>query len=165
MKLNRIFIISALLAAASFSGAAQSSVRVSQTDFQGPRTMEDQTRDAAVRDYLQSWQAMRDAFEQNRPALLDRDFVGLAKDELASTIQQQAQLGIHARYRDHSHDLQLLFYSPEGLSIELADTVEYEVEVFDQNHSQTVQHVHVRYLVVLTPSESRWLVRLFQAEA
>jgi len=158
MKLNRIFIISALLAAASFSGAAQSSVRVSQTDFQGPRTMEDQTRDAAVRDYLQSWQAMRDAFEQNRPALLDRDFVGLAKDELASTIQQQAQLGIHARYRDHSHDLQLLFYSPEGLSIELADTV-------DQNHSQTVQHVHVRYLVVLTPSESRWLVRLFQAEA
>ena len=163
--MNRILAISALLAAGSFFSTAQSSVHVSPEHFQGPRTMEDQTRNAVIRDYLRSWQAMRDAFEQNRPDLLDRDFVGLAKDELAGTIQQQVQLGIQTRYEERSHDLQLLFYSPEGLSIELADNVEYDVKVFDHKHSQAIQRVHARFLVVLTPSESRWLVRVFQALA
>ena len=165
MKLDRVLVTSALIAAGSVFGAAQSSVRVSQGNYQGPRTIEDQTRNAAIRDYLRSWQGMRDAFEQNRADLLDRDFVGLAKDELASTIQQQTQLGIHTRYQDRSHDVQFLFYSPEGLSIELADNVEYDVEVFDRKHSQAVERVHARYLVVLTPSESRWLVRVIQAQA
>jgi hypothetical protein len=164
MKLNRIFVASALIAAGLAFGAAQS-LRVSQASLQGPRTMEDQTRDAAIRDYLRSWQGMKDAFGQNRPDLLDGDFVGLAKEELASTVRQQAQLGVHTHYQDRSHDIQLLFYSPEGLSIELADNVEYDVEVFDHNHSQAVQRVHARYLVVLTPSESRWLVRVIQAQA
>jgi len=166
MNLSRFFLaIFGLCTAGSLSCPAQLSVRVSQENFRGPRAIEDQTRSAAIRDYLQSWKALGDAFEQNRTDLLDRDFVGLAKTELASTVQQQGQLGIHARYRDRSHDIQLLFYSPEGLSIELADNVEYDVELFDHKHLQAVQRVHVLYLVVLTPSESRWLVRILQAQA
>ena len=61
--------------------------------------------------------------------LLDADFVGAAKDKLAETIQQQAALGIRTRYQDRAHDIQIIFYSPDGLSIELKDKVDYDVQV------------------------------------
>ena len=52
--------------------------------------------------------------------ILDEDFVGTAKDKLANAIDEQAKAGVHTRYRDRSHHIQFLFYSPEGLSIELS---------------------------------------------
>jgi hypothetical protein len=88
--------------------------------------------------------------------------VGSAKDTLAATIQQQTALGISTRYQDRSHDLQLVFYSPEGLSIELTDNVDYDVQLLDQGRIKTTQHVRARYLIVLTPAEVRWKVRVFQ---
>jgi hypothetical protein len=61
--------------------------------------------------------------------------------------------------------LQILFYSPEGLSIELADTVEYDVQVFDRDKSIGTEQVRTRYIVVLTPTETRWRVRIFQSQS
>lgn len=118
-----------------------------------------------IRDYLKAWGALSRAFEQNRADLLDADFVGVAKEKLEDTIRDQVKLGIQTRYRDGEHDIQLVFYSPEGLSIQLVDTVEYDVQILDHEKSQTTQHVRARYVAVLTPTEVRWKVRIFQAES
>ena len=144
--------------------ADQPSVRVEPPNVKGPRQLEKQTAAAVVRDYLESWQSMAAALEQNRADLLDADFVGTAHDKLADTIRKQAGMGIHTRYQDLSHNLQIVFYSPEGLSVQLVDNVEYDEQVFLRDKALTTQHMHARYVVVLTPSEVRWRVRVFQAD-
>jgi hypothetical protein len=145
-------------------GASQAVVRVEPATLQGPRALNDQTRDGVVRDYLQAWQSVSAALQQNRPELLDRDFVGTAKDKLTDTIHDQVTTGISTRYLDRSHDLQIVFYSPEGLSVQLVDNVEYEVQVLDHGKIQATQTAHARYVVVMTPAEVRWRVRVFQGE-
>ena len=55
------------------------------------------------------------------------------RDKLADAIDEQAKAGIHTRYQDRSHHIQFLFYSPEGLSIELTDDAEYDVQLFDHD--------------------------------
>ena len=144
--------------------ADQSSVRVEPAHPHLPRTLEKQTETAVIRDYLQAWQALDGAMEQNRVDLLNEDFVGTAKDKLAATIQEQARSGVHTRYQDRAHDIKLLFYSPEGLSIQLADNVDYDVQVFDHDKLLGTQRVHGRYIAVLSPSEVRWRVRILQSE-
>jgi hypothetical protein len=155
-------ILCAVLISAPTFGAAQATVRVEKANLQGPRPLQEQTGVAAIRDYLQSWQSLRAALEQNRPDLLDPNFVGSAKDILTETIKQQSALGISTRYQDRAHDLQIIFYSPEGMSIELTDKVEYDLEVLDHDRVKTTQHVIARYVIVLTPAEVRWRVRVFQ---
>jgi hypothetical protein len=145
-------------------GRAQATVRVEQASLQGPRPLPEQTGTAAIHDYLQSWQSLSAAFEQNRTDLLDPAFVGTARDKLAQTIQQQATLGISTRYQDRSHDLQIVFYSPDGMSIELIDKVEYDVQLLDHDKVKTTQRLTARYLIVVTPAEVRWRVRVFQAD-
>ena len=145
--------------------ADQPSVQVEPPNLHGPRPLQDETATAVIRDYLQSWQSLRAALEQNRSELLDQDFVGTARDKLTDTTKEQAALGIHTRYQDRSHDLQIVFYSPDGLSIQLIDNVEYDEQIFDHQKLVTTQRVHARYVVVLTPAETRWRVRIFQTEA
>lgn len=142
--------------------ADQPTVRLEPPNLQGPRVLNEQTKAAVVRDYLQAWQSLRGALEQNRVDLLNRDFVGTAKDKLADTIHDQVTMGISTRYLDQSHDLQIVFYSPEGLSIQLVDNVEYEVQVADHDKTRATQKMHARYVVVMTPAEVRWRVRVFQ---
>lgn len=144
--------------------ADQPSVHVAPLHLTGPRQLNDQTESAVIRDYLQAWQSMRSALAQNNPALLDRDFVGTAKDKLTDTVHDQVTTGISTRYLDKSHDLEITFYSPEGLSVQLVDNVEYEVEIFDHGKPQATQTAHARYVVVMTPAEVRWRVRVFQGE-
>ena len=116
-----------------------------------------------IHNYIEAWKSLRAALDQNRPELLDRDFVGGARDKLAETIRQQARLGLRTSYQDRSHDLQIVFYSPEGLSVELTDNVKYDVEVRDGDKVIASQPVTERYIVVLTPTETRWRVRVLQA--
>jgi hypothetical protein len=159
------FLLVCSVLATLFAWAAdQPAVRVEPTDAVGPRILEKPTETAVVRDYLQAWRSLSAALDQNRADLLNRDFVGTAKEKLADTIREQAKLGIQTRYRDGKHDVQLVFYSPEGLSIQLVDTVEYDVEILDHEKLQATQHVRARYVAVLTPTEVQWKVRVFQAE-
>ena len=144
--------------------AAQPVVNVEPPNLHGPRPLQDQTATAVVRDYLESWQSLGAALRQNRADLLDQDFVGTAKDKLTDTIHQQSALGLHTRYQDRVHNIQIVFYSPDGLSIQLVDNVEYDERVVDQQKVLTTQHTHTRYTVVMTPAETRWRVRIFQAE-
>jgi hypothetical protein len=161
--LKFLLILCTGFAAASVLRADQAAVRVEPANLQGPRPLQDQSKAAVIHDYLQAWQGLRGALEQNRPELLEADFVGTARDKLAETVQQQAELGIRTRYQDRSHDLRILFYSPDGLSIELTDKVEYDVQVIDHDKVITTQRERTRYLVVLTPAEVRWRVRVFQS--
>jgi hypothetical protein len=149
-------------AAASASAAAQATVRVETVNLQASRPLQEQTGRAVIRDYLQSWKILTAALEQNRADLLAPNFVGSAKDMLTATIQQQTELGISTRYQDRAHDLQIVFYSPDGLSIELTDKVEYDVQILDHGRVKTTQHAIARYVIVLTPAEVRWRVRVFQ---
>jgi len=159
-----LLILGVFVAAASHWGAAQQpAVHVEAENLKGPRVLQDQTKSAVIRDYLQSWQSFRNALEQNRADLLNSDFVGTSKDKLTETIAQQAALGIRTRYQDVSHDLQFVFYSPEGLSVELTDAVAYDVQIIDHDKVAATQRLSARYVVVMTPSEVRWRVRVFQA--
>lgn len=142
----------------------QASVRVEPAHLEGPRVLAEQTQQGAIRDYVEAWKAMRTALDQNQPSLLNADFVGTAKDTLTDTIHEQAAAGMHALYQDRAHDLQIVFYSPEGLSIELIDNVDYDVQIFDHDHAVSTQRAHGRFVVLLTPAEVRWRVRVLQAE-
>ncbi len=156
----------ALLSIAAMPGAlfaAQPVVHVTPPNLHGPRQLQDQTATAVVRDYLESWQSLEAALRQNRPDLLDRDFVGTAKDKLTDTIHQQAALGLQTRYQDRVHNIQIVFYSPDGLSVQLVDNVGYDQRVVDHQKVLTTQHAHARYTVVMTPAETRWRVRIFQS--
>jgi hypothetical protein len=163
--LRRSALVCASIILASGMVAAQPEVTVDTSQLRGPRPLEDQTKAAAIRDYLQSWQGMNEALEQNQPALLDEDFIGTAKDKLADAIDEQAKAGIHTRYQDRAHHIQFLFYSPEGLSIELIDDAEYDVQVFDRDKPVSTVPASARYIVVLTPAEVRWKVRVMQADS
>src|SRR5258708_25141097 len=72
--LRRLLIMSAFVTASSAFGADQPSVRLESSNLHGPRPLQEQTEKAVIRDYLQSWESLSAAFEQNRPDLLDRDF-------------------------------------------------------------------------------------------
>jgi hypothetical protein len=163
--IRHILVMSCALAMPSGVWADPSSVQVEPPQLQGSRPLEKQTESAVIRDYLRSWHSFRAALDQNQAELLDPDFVGTARDKLAETIEEQAKLGIHTRYQDRTHDLQIVFYSPEGLSVQMIDSVEYDEQVLDHDKILTTQRVRARYLVVLTPTEVRWKVRIFQAEA
>ncbi len=142
---------------------AQPEVTVDTSQLKGPRALEDQTKAAAIRDYLESWQAMDEAFQQGQPSLLEEDFIGTARDKLADAIDEQGKAGIETRYQDRAHHIQFLFYSPEGLSIELIDDAEYDVQVLDHGKAVSTVPTTARYIVVLTPAEVRWKVRVMQA--
>ena len=161
--LKTLLVLTSVILATTGLGNTQASVRVESVSLQGPRPLQDQTRAAVIRDYLQSWKRLNAALNQNQPVLLNADLVGTARDKFADTIQQQVSLGLRTQYKDLSHDLKIVFYSPEGLSIELTDKVDYDVQVIDHDKVTTTQHVSARYIVVLTPAEVRWRVRVFQA--
>ena len=161
---NAFVLISMAIMALSAVATGQPSVRVEVPKLDGPRPLQEQTAKAAVNNYLEAWLSMSGALDQNRAELLDRDFIGSAKEKLAATIREQKENGVRAVYRDRSHDIRILFYSPEGLSIQLADTVAYDLQLFDHDKAIGTQNVQTRYIVVLTPTEVRWRVRIFQAQ-
>jgi len=152
----------AILAAVLLSASTEPTVRVAPMDSVGPRSLEPQTQSSVIRDYLLAWQTMDSALTQNRPELLDAVFVGKAKEKLAETVREQKSLGIQTSYLPRSHDIKVVFYSPEGLSIQLLDEVEYDVNVRKGEQSLGSEHVRVRYVAVLSPTETRWKVRVFQ---
>jgi hypothetical protein len=163
--LRSVLVLSTVFSAMSAGAMAQAALHVEPAHLQGPRILADQTATAVVKNYIESWQSLRAALEENRSELLDRDFVGTAKQKLTDTIQQQTKLGMRTTYQDRSHDIQIVFYSPEGLSVELIDNVEYDVQISDKDKVIATQPVHARYVVVMTPTEVRWRVRVQQAAA
>lgn len=160
--MQRSLFLTATMGVALTACAGAQNIRVEPAHLEGPRELAPQTQQGVIRDYLASWKSMQMALEQNQSDQLAKDFVGTAKDKLTATIDAQKAAGVHTVYQDRSHDLQIVFYSPEGLSIELTDNVEYEVQVFDHDKQIATQQVHGHYTVVMTPAEVRWRVRVLQ---
>ena len=159
----RNWIVSSLLAGGCVAFAQQPTVHVEPSHLQGPRVLQEQTANAVIKDYVEAWQTLHKALDQNQVQLLDRDFVGDAHQKLADSIKQQTKDGLHTSYKDTSHNVQIIFYSPEGLSVQLTDDAEYDVQLQDHDKTVGTQHVRAHYVVVLTPSETRWRVREFEA--
>ncbi len=128
----------------------------------GPREFEDQTQKSIVRDYGRAWALMRDALDQDNSKILERYFAGVAKDKLTEAISQQQSSGVRVRYVDRSHSLQALFYSPEGTAIEARDTAQIEMQVLDGDKVVHSEQLTQAYLVLFTPAEDRWKVRLLE---
>jgi hypothetical protein len=162
--LNTLVLASTLTVALSAPAADEPTIRIQPLKLEGARQLQDESARTAIHSYLESWRSMSNALNQNRPELLDQDFIGSAKEKLSATIKEQVESGVHTDYRDRSHDIKILFYSPEGLSIELADTVTYDLQLFDNEKGVGTQQVQATYIVVLTPTEVRWRVRIFQAQ-
>jgi hypothetical protein len=155
-------VLACVLAAFSARSADAPAIHVDASEV-GPRPLEDQTRSSVVRDYLRAWQDLSRALDENRADLLDASFVGTVKEKLSDTIQQQKEDGVSSRYRPSRHQIHLVFYSPEGMSVQLVDAIDYELEVVNQGKSLGNEHVRARYVAVLTPAEVRWKVRILEA--
>jgi hypothetical protein len=128
------------------------------------RPVEDLTRKSVARDYAKAWRTLAAAMNENRAELVDGDFVGIEAERLASAIQQQAKAGLHTRYVDRGHKVEVLFYSPEGLSIQLLDTANLERQVLDGDKVVHSEQATRQYISIMTPTEVRWKVRVLQAE-
>ena len=128
-----------------------------------PREIEETTGNAIVRDYSQAWQAMAQALDQNRADVLGSSFVGIARKKLADAVEQQKKSNLRTVYVDRGHQLQAVFYSPEGSAMQLRDTAKYDLQVYDGNSLVSSEEVTQPYLVVMTPTADRWQVRVLQA--
>jgi hypothetical protein len=129
----------------------------------GPRQMEDVTGRNIPRDWSRAWQTLALAFAQNRPDLLGRYFTGFAQQKLAAAIATQQKTGLRTRYIDHGHKLAAYFYSPDGGAIELHDTADLEIQVFDGNDLVHSDRVTLHYVGLMTPAADHWEVRLLEA--
>jgi hypothetical protein len=133
------------------------------TSHIGPRQMEDVTGHNIPRDWGRAWQTLAIAFAQNRPELLGRYFTGFAQQKLVAAIATQEKTGLRTRYIDHGHKLAAYFYSPDGGAIELHDTADVEIQVFDGSDLVHSDRVTLHYIGLMTPSADHWEVRLLES--
>lgn len=164
--MRRLLALGSALAISAVCSGQEPSIRVEPPDLHGSRQLDTAgvTEKSVIRNYLESWQSLRNALDANQASLLSPHFVGTAHNKLAEVVAEQSKLGIHTRYLDRSHDLQIVFYSPEGLSIELTDNVVYDEQVMQGANVLSSQTIRARYLAVLTPTDVRWTVRILQPE-
>jgi hypothetical protein len=128
-----------------------------------PRAIESQTEQVILRDYRFAWTSLAQALEFNTLDPLEGPLVGAAKKWLTDTVNGQQRTGLSSRYLDQNHKLQAVFYAPEGDVIELHDTADYVLQVFDGGKSIHDERVTVHYVVLMTPSADRWVIRQLQA--
>jgi hypothetical protein len=126
------------------------------------KTVEDLTGQALARDYAKAWRTIAIAFDRNQRDLIDGDFTGVAADKLSSDVAMQAKSGLHRKYVDRGHRVDVLFYSPDGTSVQLRDTAQIEVQYMDGDKVLHTENGTRSYVAVMTPTEVRWKVRVLQ---
>ena len=129
----------------------------------GPRVVESLTQNAIVRDYRTAWNNMAHALESNSVGPLDGPFTGEAKTWLWQSVMSQQKIGLSRRYVDQNHKVEAVFYAPEGDVIELHDTADFQLQILDTGKVVQEEHVTAHYVVLMTPSADRWLVRHLQS--
>jgi hypothetical protein len=154
--------IFALLFAVSAVAAGLPSV-VLNADQIGPRApIEELTGRNIARDYARAWQALAFALEQNQPGPLEGNLAGFAHDTYVHRIAEQQKSGLHVRIIDHGHKLVAGFYAPNGDAMQLHDTAQLEIQVFDASKMIQQETIAAHYLVLMTPAADRWVVRLLE---
>jgi len=129
----------------------------------GPRAIENLTEQRIIRDYRAAWISLAEALESNALDSLDRSFTGEAKQWITATVTSQHQSGLRQRYIDQSHNLEAVFYAPEGDVMELHDTAQYRLQILDGGKLVHNQSVVVHYVVLMTPGADHWVIRQLQA--
>jgi hypothetical protein len=124
--------------------------------------VEDQTKDSITRDYGRAWQSLEQALEDNRPDLLNLDFVGYAQNEWSEALKAQSSSGLSRRIVDRGHHVQVIFYSPDGSAMQLRDTAQLEIQYRDGSKVLHSEKLSAQYLVLMTPAENSWKVRVLQ---
>lgn len=127
-----------------------------------PREVEPATAQAVQRDYAHAWLRLAAALEENRAELLDEDFTGSALQQWQQAVGAQRQNGLSRRISSQNHHVQVRFYSPDGSSLEAIDTANLELEYRSGSRILSSEHVTIRYLVLLTPAENSWKIRVLQ---
>ena len=137
-------------------------LRSFDTASAAPRPVEETTATAVARDYAHAWRALAEALEKNQASLLEENFTGLARQQWQEAVRQQQQNKLSRRIIDRGHNLRVTFYSLDGSALEAVDTAELEVEYRDGSTVLSSQRVQARYMVLLTPAENSWKVRILQ---
>ena len=128
-----------------------------------PRQLEDTTEKAIARDYGAAWQALEQALAGNSTASLNDNFIGYALETLSRRVKDQKAAGITTRILDRGHNLEAIFYSPDGSALELKDTATLETQVLEGGAVIYSEQAQVRYYAVMTGAEDRWKVRVLQS--
>jgi len=134
------------------------------TSHATPREVEDTTQKAIVRDYSAAWSALTDALVNNDAGALDSAFTGIAHDQFAARVRDQLKTGLSTQIIDRAHNLEAVFYSPDGSAMELHDTAQVEIQVVDGGMVIHSEQTTLHYVVLMTVAEDRWKVRLLQSE-
>jgi hypothetical protein len=127
-----------------------------------PREVEDVTQNAILRDYTAAWQAIGTALANNTLQPLNENFSGFALDHLTQRVKDQKEHGLATRIVDRGHQVEAIFYSPDGAAIELKDTATIETQVLDGGTVIYSDQAQVRYYAVMTGAEDRWKVRVLE---
>ena len=136
---------------------------VLNTSKVGPRSVESLTERAILRDFRFAWMNLNQALESSSAEPLSGLFAGTAGAWLNDAVASQRRSGLSSRYLNQSHKLEAVFYSPEGDMIELHDTADYQLQIFDGSKVIHDEHVAVHYVVLMTPGADRWVIRQLQA--
>ena len=139
-------------------GALQSFDAASST----PRAVEETTALAVQRDYAHAWGALVSALEENRADLLGENFTGGARQQWQDAIHAQRQNGLSRRIVDHGHQMRVTFYSLDGSALEAVDSADLEIEYREGGKLLSSERIQARYLVLLTPAENSWKIRILQ---
>jgi hypothetical protein len=142
------------------SDSARVTVDCSRTT---PRAVEPLTERTIVRDYKFAWENLAVAMESSSLSPLNGLFAGTASRWLEDAINSQQRSGISKRLLNQNHNVEAVFYAPEGDVMELHDTADYDLEILDGGKAIHDEHVQVRYVVLMTPAADRWVVRQLQS--
>jgi hypothetical protein len=159
-----LFIILALAVSSygadSSAPEAQMHLDVSKAS---PRQVEDLTERGILRDYRLAWTSLTQAMALSALDPLDGPFAGDAKRTLRQTVQSQQHSGLRTRYTGQKHQVEAVFYAPEGDVMELHDTAQYQLQVSDGGKIIHDEPVTMRFVVLMTPGADRWVIRQLQA--
>jgi aminopeptidase N len=160
--LNSVFAALLLIAFAALPSSVSAASLALDVSSAAPRQVEDTTASSIERDYAHAWSALSSALQANRAELLDENFTGAARDHWQHAIDSQRQNGLSRRIVDRGHHLRVLFYSLDGSALEAEDLADLEIEYRDGEKVLSSEHVTLRYLVLLTPAENSWKIRILE---
>lgn len=147
-----------------FSAPADSGPDVTlSTANVGPRKIEPLTERSVLRDYKFGWANLAEAFASNSTGAVNGLFAGTANTWLNDAVNSQIGAGLTSRYLNQHHELDAVFYAPEGDLIELHDTAEYDYQILDGSKTIHAEHAVVHYVVLMTPGADRWVIRQLQS--
>ena len=130
-----------------------------KSDGAQPREVEDTTEKAIVRDYSTAWRSIESGLANDDPNALDEGLVGFAREQFAAAIDQQKKTGLKVRYTDGGHQLEAVFYSPDGSAMQLRDTAKLSREILDGSKVIHRDDITAHYIAIMTVAEDRWKLR------